>query len=173
MEFNIRGKNVDVAPALRQYAEKRLSKLEKYVRQDPVACQVTFSTVRGRWVVEVTIPLNSMLVRAEESAQDAFSSVDLVVEKLERQLEKYKTRLLKREKPEMKVEQDKPEPEETGKIVKIKRFPMKPMSPEEAALQMELLGHDFFVFSNAETGGVNVIYKRKDGNFGLIEPENM
>ncbi|MGI6620827.1 MAG: ribosome hibernation-promoting factor, HPF/YfiA family [Bacillota bacterium] len=172
MEFSIRGKNVDVAPALRQYAEKRLSKLEKYIRHDPVVCQVTFSTVRGRWVVEVTIPLNNMLMRAEESAQDAFSSVDLVVEKLERQLEKYKTRLLRRDKPEIKQEQGKQAPE-TGRIVKVKRFAMKPMTPEEAALQMELLGHDFFVFSNCETGLVNVIYKRKDGNFGLIEPENM
>ncbi|HHT85190.1 MAG: ribosome hibernation-promoting factor, HPF/YfiA family [Bacillota bacterium] len=172
MEINIRGKNIDVAPALRQYAEKRLSKLEKYSRHDPAVCQVTFSTVRGRYVVEVTIPLNSMIVRAEESGQDAFSSVDLVVEKLERQLEKYKTRLLRRDRPEIKLDQGKQEPE-TGKIVKVKRFSMKPMSPEEAALQMELLGHDFFVFPNGETGVVNVIYKRKDGNFGLIEPENM
>lgn len=176
MEINIRGKNVDVPVALRQYAEKRLSKLEKYVRQDPVVCQVTFSTVRGRYVVEVTIPLNNMIVRAEESAQDAFSSVDLVVEKLERQLEKYKTRLLRRDKPEVRVDQEKPgtEPEpETGRIVRVKRFAMKPMMPEEAALQMELLGHDFFVFVNGETEVVNVIYKRKDGNFGLIEPENI
>ena len=172
MEINIRGKNVDVPPALWQYAEKRLIKLEKYIRQDPVVCQVTFSTVRSRYVVEVTIPLNNRIVRAEESAQDAFSSVDLVVEKLERQLEKYKARLLRREKPEPKLDQGKQEPE-TGRIVRVKRFAMKPMMPEEAALQMELLGHDFFVFANGETGVVNVIYKRKDGNFGLIEPEDM
>ncbi len=170
MEINVRGKNIDVNPALRQYAEKRLVKLEKYIRHDPCVCQVTFSTKRGKYVVEVTIPLNGMILRAEESAQDAFASVDLVSEKLERQLEKYKTRLLKRDKQEIKLSGGQKEPE-TGKIVKVKRFAMKPMMPEEAALQMELLGHDFFVFPNGETGVVNVIYKRKDGNFGLIEPE--
>jgi putative sigma-54 modulation protein len=129
-----------------------------------------FSTQRGKYVVEVTLPLNGMILRAEESAQDAFASVDLVVEKLERQLDKYKTRLLKRDKQEPRLSEHEEEPE-TGRIVKVKRFAMKPMMPEEAAMQMELLGHDFFVFSNGETGLVNVIYRRKDGNFGLIEPE--
>ncbi|HON86886.1 MAG TPA: ribosome-associated translation inhibitor RaiA, partial [Bacillota bacterium] len=131
---------------------------------------VMFSTQRGKYVVEVTLPLNGMILRAEESAQDAFASVDLVVEKLERQLDKYKTRLLKRDKQEPRLSEHEEEPE-TGRIVKVKRFAMKPMMPEEAAMQMELLGHDFFVFSNGETGLVNVIYRRKDGNFGLIEPE--
>ena len=172
MEINVRGKNLDVNPALRQYSEKRLIKLGKYLRHDPRLCQVTFSTQRGKYVVEVTIPLNSMIVRAEESAQDAFSAVDLVSEKLERQLEKYKTRLLRRDKQQPKLTKDTQE-SETGKIVRVKRFAMKPMMPEEAALQMELLGHDFFVFPNGETGIVNVIYKRKDGNFGLIEPEGL
>lgn len=170
MEINVRGKNTDVNPALRQYVEKRLVKLDKYIRHQPCVCQVTFSTQRERHVVEVTIPLNGMIVRAEESAHDAFASVDLVSEKLERQLEKYKTRMLRRDRQEPKIPKDREEPE-TGKIVRVKRFAMKPMMPEEAALQMELLGHNFFVFPNGETGVMNVIYKRKDGNYGLIEPE--
>ncbi len=170
MEINVRGKNMNVSPALREYAEKKLSKLDKYVKQDSCLCQVMFSTQRGKYVVEVTLPLNGMILRAEESAQDAFASVDLVVEKLERQLDKYKTRLLKRDKQEPRLSEHEEEPE-TGRIVKVKRFAMKPMMPEEAAMQMELLGHDFFVFANGETGLVNVIYRRKDGNFGLIEPE--
>lgn len=170
MEINVRGKNIEVPPALRQYAEKRLSKLDKYVKQDTFACQVTFSVERGRYIVEVTAPLNGYLLRAEEAASDGFSSVDLVFEKLERQIEKYKTRLNRRDKGDVKPGETR-EDEYTGRIVKVKKFALKPMDPEEAAMQMELLGHDFYVFSNGETGAVNVIYKRKDGNYGLIEPE--
>lgn len=169
MEITVRGKNIEVNPALRQYAEKRLSKIDRHLRQPPLACQVTFSTERDNYVVEVTIPLNGFLLRAEESARDAFSSVDNVMEKLEKQIEKYRTRLLKRDKnevvPESRADED------TGRIVKVKRFAIKPMNPEEAAMQMDLLGHDFFVFANAETSLVNVVYRRKDGNYGLIEPE--
>ncbi len=169
MEINVRGKNIDVNPGLRQYAEKRLSKIDRYIKQTPLACQVTFSTERDNYVVEVTIPLNGYLLRAEESARDAFSSVDNVMEKLEKQIEKYRTRLLKRDKVEVSFPREDQEP---GRIVKVKRFPIKPMTPEEAAMQMDLLGHDFFVFQNAETNAVNVVYKRKDGNYGLIEPED-
>lgn len=169
MEITVRGKNIEVNPTLRQYAEKRLSKIDRHLRQSPLACQVTFSTERENYVVEVTIPLNGFLLRAEESARDAFSSVDNVMEKLEKQIEKYRTKLLKRDKnetaPESKADED------TGRIVKVKHFSIKPMNPEEAAMQMELLGHDFFVFANAETSLVNVVYRRKDGNYGLIEPE--
>jgi len=171
MEFIVRGKNIELNPALRDYAEKRLSKIEKYVRQDALACTVTFSVERNKYVVEVTIPLNGLLLRAEEAAQDAFSSVDLVLEKLEKQIEKYRTRLLKRAKGQVQAVEEKEEPP-IGKIVKVKRFAIKPMTPEEATMQMELLGHDFFVFSNGETGTINVIYRRKDGNYGLIEPED-
>jgi putative sigma-54 modulation protein len=96
MEINVRGKNIDVNPNLKQYAEKRLSKIERYVKQTPLTCQVTFSTERDNYIVEVTIPLNGYLLRAEESARDAFSSVDNVMEKLEKQIEKYRTKLLKR-----------------------------------------------------------------------------
>lgn len=169
MEIIVRGKNIDVNPALKQYAEKRLAKIDRRLRQTPSSCQVTFSTERENHVVEVTIPLNGFLLRAEESARDAFLSVDNVLEKLEKQMEKYRTKLLRKNKgetaPELKPDQ------ETPSIVKVKRFAIKPMTPEEAAMQMELLAHDFFVFANAETNAVNVVYRRKDGNYGLIEPE--
>jgi len=170
MEINVRGKNIDVNPSLKQYAEKRLSKIDRYIKQTPLAVQVTFSTERDNYVVEVTIPLNGYLLRAEESARDAFSSVDNVMEKLEKQIEKYRTKLFKRDRVE--VASAPREDLENARIVKVKRFPMKPMTPEEAAMQMELLGHDFFVFHNAENDAVNVVYRRKDGNYGLIEPED-
>jgi len=169
MKIIVRGKNIDVNPALKQYAEKRLAKIDRHIRQSPLTCQVTFSTERENCVVEVTIPLNGFLLRAEESARDAFSSVDSVMEKLEKQIEKYRTRLLKRDKGES-APLSRPD-EESGQIVRVKRFAIKPMNPEEATMQMELLGHSFFVFANAETASVNVVYRRKDGNYGLIEPE--
>ena len=170
MDIRIRGKGIDVNPALKQYAEKKLAKLEKYIRQSDLTCQMVFSKQKTRYVVEVTMPLNNYLLRAEESAQDSFASIDLVLEKIERQIEKYKTKLMKRDKTGVQV-QEKDE-QENVKIVKVKRFNIKPMALEEAAMQMELLGHDFFVFANGETGNVNVLYRRKDGNFGLIEPED-
>lgn len=172
MEINIRGKNIDLNPALKEYAEKRLSKIEKYIKQDPLTCQVTFSLQRAKYVVEVTIPLNGYLLRAEESAGDAFSSVDLVFEKIEKQIEKYRTKLSRRQREAEPSVQGEAEEPEQGKIVRVKRFAIKPMTPEEAAMQMDLLGHDFFVFSNSDNGSINVIYRRKDGNYGLIEPED-
>ncbi len=171
MEIIVRGKNMEVNPALKQYAERKLSKIEKYLKHSPLTCQVTFSTERDRYVVEVTIPLNGYLLRGEEWAYDALSAVDKVIEKLERQIEKYRTRLFRREKTEVFAGTERNHVANERTIVKVKRFPVKPMSPEEASLQMELLGHDFFVFRNAETGMVGVIYRRRDGNYGLIEPE--
>lgn len=169
MEIIVRGKNIDVNPALRQYAEKRLAKIDRHLRQSPPTCQVTLSIEREEHVVEVTIPLNGVLLRAEERNREAFSAVDEVLDKLEKQIEKYRTRLQKRDKgdvvPEPRAGEDAPS------IVRVKRFAMKPMSPEEATTQMDLLGHDFFVFANGDTGAVNVVYRRKDGNYGLIEPE--
>ncbi len=169
MEIIVRGKNVDVNPALRQYAEKRLAKIGRYLRQSPPTCQVTLSIEREEHVVEVMVPLNGVLLRAEERNREAFSAVDAVVEKLERQFEKYKTKLQRRDKAEITPEAKSGEGEPS--IVRVKHFVMKPMDPEEAATQMELLGHDFFVFENPETGTMNVVYRRKDGNYGLIQPE--
>jgi putative sigma-54 modulation protein len=170
MEIIVRGKNIDVNPAVKQYAEKKLSKIERYLRQSPMSCQATFSTERGNYVLEVTIPLNGYLLRAEETAHDAVTAVDMVMEKLEKQIEKYRTRLLKRDKGELPNDSPR-EDSPGGRIAKLKKFPVKPMSPEEATMQMELLGHDFYVFKNSDTNSVNVVYRRKDGDYGLIEPE--
>ncbi len=171
MEIVVRGKNMTVNSALKEYAERKLSKVEKFLKHEPLNCQVTFSTERDRYVVEATIPLNGYLLRAEEWAYDALSSVDKVVDKLERQIKKYRTRLFRRDRQGVLEEPVKEEELDEHTIVRVKRFPVKPMSPEEATLQMELLGHDFFMFRNGDTGIVNVIYRRKDGNYGLIEPD--
>ncbi|MEW8958193.1 MAG: ribosome-associated translation inhibitor RaiA [Moorella sp. (in: firmicutes)] len=172
MEIIIRGKNLQVTDSLKQYITKRLSKMERYL-EGVEEIQVNLSVNRDSHVVEVTIPLNGYLLRGEEATGDMYGSVDLVVEKLERQIEKYKTKLAKKLKngtfkePPVANREEENEP----KLIRTKRFPIKPMAVEEAILQMNLLGHNFFVFSNAETEEVNVLYRRRDGNYGLIEPE--
>lgn len=182
MKFNIRGNNLEVTPALREYAEKKLSRLERYF-DTPLesAVNVRLAVQRDEHKVEVTIPLPGVLVRAEEASDDMYASLDLVVEKLERQIRKYKTKINRKFRQEggprsqwkdpdahngeAEVEEDAPE------VVRIKRFSLKPMDVEEAILQMDMLGHNFFVFSNADTNRVNVVYRRRDGRYGLIEPE--
>ncbi|MGI6649191.1 MAG: ribosome hibernation-promoting factor, HPF/YfiA family [Bacillota bacterium] len=177
MRITVRGKNIEVTDALRDYVAKRLSKLEKYIEFDEV--QVTLLVERGNHVVEATIPINGMILRGEEETGDMYSSIDLVVDKLEKQLEKYKTKLLSRRlKNQQNVVKELPadligQPqveEEDYRIVRTKRFAIKPMPVDEAVMQMNLLGHSFFVFTNAETEDVNVVYRRKDGDYGLIEP---
>lgn len=173
MEVQIRGRNIVVTDALKEYINKRLGKLEKYIDNLGEA-QVTLSVVRGFHRIEVTIPINGMILRGEESTGDMYASTDLVVDKLEKQIEKYKGKLQKRgarfvngvKAPAAVVAED-----DGPRLVRTKRFAIKPMPVDEAVLQMNLLGHNFFVFSNAETEQVNVVYKRKDGNYGLIEPE--
>ncbi|MDN5293477.1 MAG: putative sigma-54 modulation protein [Eubacteriales bacterium] len=178
MRINVRGKNIEVTPALKNYVEKRLSKLEKYL--DGIRdVQVTLTVEREDHKVEVTMPLDGMILRGEEITGDMYASIDLVVEKLEKQIEKYKTRFSRKNRhADVKgkesreiIAKEEEEGEEEPRLVKTKRFPIKPMSVEEAILQMNLLGHSFFVFSNAETEQVNVLYRRRDGNYGLIEPE--
>ncbi|QGP92198.1 Ribosome hibernation promotion factor [Neomoorella glycerini] len=173
MEIIIRGKNLPVTDALKQYIVKRLSKIERYLEGvDEV--QVNLAVNRDSHVVEVTIPLNGYLLRGEEATGDMYGSVDLVVEKLEKQIAKYKTKLARKLKNGTLKELVVENPEEAApepKLIRTKRFPIKPMPVEEAILQMNLLGHNFFVFSNAETEEVNVLYRRRDGNYGLIEPE--
>ena len=171
MKITVRGKNMEVTPALREYVEKRLNKLEKFSEylQDGNA---TLSVTKDRHRIEVTIPVNGWLLRGEEETEDMYSSVDLVVEKLEKQIEKYKTRLSKKIKYDAKENNvNQAAAYDMPQIVRTKRFAIKPMSVEEAIMQMNLLGHNFFVFSNAETEEVNVVYRRNDGNFGHIEPE--
>jgi putative sigma-54 modulation protein len=170
MQIAVRGKNIEVTDALKQYVERKLGKLEKYFDQE-LSAQVTMSVERGRHIVEVTVPLNGMILRGEEGSADMYASVDLVSEKLERQIEKYRTRILRklrRETNKDRVQYTPPEDKESG-IVKIKRINIRPMTADEAVMQMNLVGHDFFVFSDAESGQVGVVYRRKDGNYGLIE----
>lgn len=173
VKITLKGRNIEITDALREYAEKRLNKLPRYIEGLDEA-QVTLLVEKGNHRVEVTIPMNGLILRGEEQTGDMYSSIDLVVEKLERQIEKYKSRINKRNKNQtirdMAVSECL-ESSEEPRVVRTKRFAFKPMPVEEAILQMNLLGHSFFVFSNGETDEVNVIYKRKDGNYGLIEPE--
>ncbi|MGE5380668.1 MAG: ribosome hibernation-promoting factor, HPF/YfiA family [Methylocystaceae bacterium] len=178
MKIDIRGKNIELTDALKDYVEKRLSKLERYIDDLRIA-QVTLSVEHDLHKVEVTIPLNGLILRGEEATEDMYSAIDLVVEKLEKQIEKYRTRIIKKYRtsglkkaplPETQTE-DFGDQLPLGQVVKTKRFAIKPMDTEEAIMQMNLLGHSFFVFFNAESEEVNVVYRRKDGNYGLIEPE--
>ncbi|SHE66364.1 ribosome hibernation-promoting factor, HPF/YfiA family [Desulforamulus putei] len=172
MKVQVRGKNIQVTPALRDYVEKRLGKLDRFL--DNLGEAVATLVVEGdSHKIEVTIPVNGMLLRGEEATGEMYSSVDLVVEKMERQIERYKAKINRRSNrgvANLAENQDKLE-DETPRVIKTKRFAIKPMSLDEAIMQMNLLGHDFFVFSNAETEQTNVVYRRKDGNYGLIEPE--
>lgn len=173
MRISTRGKNIEVTNALRQQAEKKLSKLDRYLGQETEA-QVTFSVEGDSHVVEVTIRLNGYILRGEEATSDMYASIDLVIDKLERQIRKYKTKLerkLKNQSLKDFLAQSPQEPDDEPQLVRTKRFPIKPMAVEEAIMQMNMLGHSFFVFSNAETEAANVVYRRKDGNYGLIEPE--
>lgn len=175
MEVKILGKNMDLTDALRQYAEKKVAKIGKFFVQEPLEAQVSLGLERGLHIVDVTISINGLLLRGEEKTGDMYASIDGAVDKIERQIRKYKTRINRRLREENKVvippSKEKVEEAPEPKVVRTKRFAIKPMSTEEAIMQMDLLGHDFFVFFNAETEEVNVVYKRKDGNYGLIEPE--
>lgn len=174
MAITVRGKNIDITPALKDYVEKRIGKVTKYF--DAHGEIIVILTVeKGRHIVEVTFPVNGMLLRGEEATSDMYASIDLVIEKLEKQIEKYKTKLSRRLrgglfKGDLLPVGDLNETDEL-KVVKTKKFAIKPMGVEEAILQMNMINHDFFVFMNADSEDVNVIYRRKDGNYGLIEPE--
>ncbi|NLZ47245.1 MAG: ribosome-associated translation inhibitor RaiA [Clostridiales bacterium] len=176
MNIIVSAKNMELTQALKATVEKKLSKLEKYFNPN-VEVQATLNVQKNRQIIEVTIPFNGVILRAEEENEDMYASIDLVVDKLERQIRKVKTRLARRQAGDALKFQYIPDltgsekEAEEPKIVKTKRFAMKPMSSEEAVLQMEMLGHNFFVYENADSGDVNVVYRRKDGNFGLIEPE--
>lgn len=174
MKIIVSGKNMEVTSALKNVVEKKLLKLDRYFNPE-VQVNATLSVQRNRQIIEVTIPFNGVILRAEEANEDMYTSIDIVLDKLERQIRKQKTKLERRLHDDSLRFKYIPEYENASKeeaqIVKTKRFAIKPMSVEEAVLQMELLGHSFFVYKNAESEEVNVVYKRKDGNFGLIEPE--
>ncbi len=176
MKVTVSGRNMDVTDNIRTQVESKLQKYDKFFRSD-IEAFATVSKFKGKGVIEVTIPLkNGAIVRAEEMDTDLFTAIDLVVAKIGKQIKKHKTKLEKqyRSHDTIKFEHipalEENESEDLHEIVKTKSFPIKPMGTEEAILQMELLGHNFFVFLNAETDEVNVVYARKDGKFGLIEP---
>ena len=177
MKFNIRGKNIDVTPALKDTIEHKLGKLERYFTPD-TEVNVTLSVEKEEQKIEVTIPVKGNIIRSEESSSDTYVSIDLVEEIIERQLRKYKNKLVAKHQAGVDFSKSFFEDTEHGSveddsihIIRTKRFGIKPMFPEDACIQMELLGHNFFVFTNAETDQVNVVYKRKNNTYGLIEPE--
>jgi len=174
MKFIISGKNIDVTDGLRSAVQDKIGKLEKYFAPD-TEVHVTLNVEKDRQKIEVTIPVKGNIIRSEQVSNDMYVSIDLVEEVIERQLKRYKTKLVDQKqtsgcfKQEF-LDKDYMDDEEI-KIIRTKRFGIKPMYPEDACVQMELLGHNFFVFCNAETEQVNVVYKRKGNTYGLIEPE--
>ena len=174
MKTIITGKNIEITEGLRERITKKISKLDKFFNKETEA-HVTLSVQKLRQIAEVTISFNGIVLRAEESNEDMYTSIDKTIDLLERQIRKNKTRLERRlHENDFRIESFKSLeeiPEEDFEIVRSKRFAIKPMDVEEAILQMNLLGHEFFMFYNADTKQVNVVYKRKDGNYGLIEPE--
>lgn len=175
MKFIVVGRNLEITESLRSMVTKKLGKIEKFFSPDTEA-HVTMSLQKNKHILEVTIPFNGIVLRAEERNEDMYYAIDKVVDILERQILRNKTKLGKRiREVAFKNENYKHEDEiieEEFEIVRTKKFAIKPMVVEEAILQMNLLGHEFFVFMNGETKKTNVVYKRKDGNYGLIEPES-
>ena len=174
MKFIISGKNIDVTDGLKIAIQEKLGKLERYFTPD-TEVHVTLSVEKERQKIEVTIPVKGNIIRSEQVSSDMYVSIDLVEEVIERQLRKYKTKIINKQQEagnfqKTFIEDDFMEDEEV-KIIRTKRFGIKPMYPEDACVQMELLGHNFFVFRNAETEEVNVVYNRKGNTYGLIEPE--
>lgn len=181
MIYNVRGENIEVTPALREYVEKKIGKLERYFEnKEDVHVHVNLKVYNDKQgKIEVTIPMPQLLLRAEERHDDMYAAIDLVADKLERQIRKHKTKVNrklrdrdKEAKQVLAVQTNAPaeeNEEEEFEIVRTKHFSLKPMDSEEAILQMNLLGHNFFIFTNAETNRTNIVYRRKDGKYGLIE----
>lgn len=174
MKYIIIGKNIEVTPGLKTAVEDKIGKLEKYFTEETEA-HITLSVEKDRQKIEVTIPVKGNIIRSEQVSNDMYVSIDLVEEIIERQLKKYKNKLVDKKQASGNFRQEYIDKEfmdeEDVKIIRTKKFDIKPMYPEDACVQMELLGHNFFVFCNAETDQVNVVYKRKGGTYGLIEPE--
>ena len=171
MEINVRGTKVEITDSMRNYVSEKLGKLDKYISLDGVRASVLVKVRNYSQKVEVTIPLKTLILRAEAEEQDFYSAVDMVINKLERQIRKNKTKLQKREKKglkELNVDEAIEIPEEK-EVVKRKKIDLKLMSSEEAILQMDLLGHNFFLYKDEETDMPAVVYKRKDGGYGVIE----
>lgn len=174
MKYNIRGSKLEVTDAIRNYIETKLNKLERYFEdKENINVNVLIKTQGIDQKVEVTIPIKKTILRSEESNKDLYAAIDLVTDKLERQIRKNKTRLKKRETKENIIEfidfEVTEEEQQENTIVKRKKIDLKPMSEEEAILQMNMLGHEFFVFEDADTNSNAVLYRRKDGNYGIID----
>ncbi|QKY69934.1 ribosome hibernation-promoting factor, HPF/YfiA family [Lentibacillus sp. CBA3610] len=185
MKYNIRGENIEVTGAIRDYVEKKIGKLARYFDTPPSSdVNVNLSVYNDEQRIEVTIPMPNLLLRAEEQHLDLYAAIDLVVAKLERQIRKYKTKVNRKFRQEgspkhifaelEKEAEEEYEKEESDEveIVRKKQFDLKPMDSEEAVLQMDMLGHAFYVFTDAVSGTTSVVYRRKDGKYGLIEPNS-
>lgn len=174
MKFIIIGRNIDVTEGLKSAVQEKLGELERYFTPE-TEIHVTLSVEKDRQKIEVTIPVKGNIIRSEQVSSDMYVSIDLVEEVIERQLRKYKTKIVNQQQAGGNFQKEFVEDEfledEEVKIIRTKKFGIKPMYPEDACVQMELLGHNFYVFRNAETDEVNVVYKRKGNTYGLIEPE--
>ena len=174
MKFIIIGRNIDITEGLKSAVQEKLGKLERYFTPE-TEIHVTLSVEKDRQKIEVTIPVKGNIIRSEQVSSDMYVSIDLVEEVIERQLRKYKTKIVNQQQAGGNFQKEFVEDEfledEEVKIIRTKKFGIKPMYPEDACVQMELLGHNFYVFRNAETDEVNVVYKRKGNTSGLIEPE--
>lgn len=181
-QYNVRGENIEVTEAIRDYAEKKVGKLLKYFPESTVAtAHVNLKVYSDKTAkVEVTIPLPNLTLRAEETSQELYGSIDLVTDKLERQIRKYKTRINRKHrdaKPTGEVflaetEEEEVDTEQVDEIVRTKRFSLDEWTSEEAIIQMEMLGHDFYVYKDADSGNTSIVYRRNDGKHGLIEVAN-
>jgi putative sigma-54 modulation protein len=179
MPLIIQGKNIEITDWLRQYVEKKTGRLDRYlsnIQETRVELSIEKTkSAQARQVAQITVRSNGIILRAEEKSHDIFASIDAVTDKMYRQIARFKGRRRDKrghtnEEP-LPLEIEEIEEEEAPRIVRVKRFTMIPMDPDEAIEQMELLGHDFFVFYNPETESVNVVYRRADGNYGLLQPE--
>ncbi|MBN1934231.1 MAG: ribosome-associated translation inhibitor RaiA [Anaerolineae bacterium] len=183
MQFTVQGKGIDVTEHLHDYVEKKLGRLDRYLSTiSEVRIELSTEKTRSsedRYVTQVTVRTDRTILRAEERTGDIFTSIDMVMDKIKRQIDRYKDKRRSRSRSAAAAMDVEPvelpvaleEEEEQGRIVRVKRFSVTPMTPEEAVEQMELLGHDFFVFYNMNEGEINVLYSRRDGNYGLLQPE--
>ena len=177
MEVSIFARNMEVTPRLREYVERKVGKLDRYLPTiDEARVDLSMENTRNaahRQVAQLTVRVGGTILRAEKRSQDIFTSIDAVMDKMYRQIARYKGKRQDRwhaaAAEALPIEEPVEEPE--GEIVRVKRFELRPMTPDEAIEQMELLGHHFYVFLNAEEDAVNIVYKREDGNYGLLQPE--
>ena len=175
MDIIIRGSKLEITEAMESYAKEKLTKLDKYIEDQEAKATVVVKVSGHLHKVEVTIPLRSLILRAEESQEDFYAAIDLVIDKLERQIRKNKTRIASSKKKEVRdfaynyIEEIEDEEDDEPSVVKRKKIDLKPMDEEEAILQMELLGHSFYLYKDSETNNATLVYKRKDGNYGIIE----